>query len=73
MGNFHIYTQILQGYALFSGKIYTIGNIFTRPPVVTVATNFKSVCRYRAARAAKKRKKKNYKIQKDEKTDIEYQ
>ena len=43
MGKFHIYTQILQGNALFSGKIYTAGNIFTRPPVATVATNFKSV------------------------------
>ena len=42
MGKFHIYMQILQGNALFSGKIYTVGNIFTRPPVVTVATNFKS-------------------------------
>ena len=35
--------QIVQENALFSGKIYTAGNIFTRPPVVTVATNFKSV------------------------------
>ena len=43
MGKFRIYTQILQGNALFSGKNYTVGNIFTRPPVVTVATNFKSV------------------------------
>ena len=68
MGNFHIYTQILQGYALFSGKIYTIGNIFTRPPGVTVATNFKSVCRYRAARAAKKRKKEKRKSTKYKKT-----
>ena len=42
MGKFHIYLQILQGNALFSGKIYTVGNIFTRPPVVMVATNFKS-------------------------------
>ena len=42
MGKFHVYTQNLQGKALFSGKIYTVGNIFTRPPVVTVATNFKS-------------------------------
>ena len=32
----------MQGNALFSGKIYTVDNIFTRPPVVTVATNFKS-------------------------------
>ena len=43
MGKFHIYMQILQGNALFSGKFYTVGNIFTRPPVMTVATNFKSV------------------------------
>ena len=28
---------------LFPGKIYTAGTKFTRPPVVTVATNFKSV------------------------------
>ena len=42
MGKFHIYTQNLQGNALFSGKIYTVGNIFTRPPVVTVVKNFKS-------------------------------
>ena len=26
--------------ALFSGKIYTAGTNFTRPPVVTVATKF---------------------------------
>ena len=38
MGKFHI-LRILQENALFSGKIYTVGNIFTRPPVVT---NFKS-------------------------------
>ena len=44
MSKFHIYTQILQGNALFSGKIYTAGNVFTRRPVVTVATNFKSAC-----------------------------
>ena len=35
--------QILQRNALLSGKIYTAGKKFTRPPVVTVATNFKSV------------------------------
>ena len=40
--NFHICTKNLQGNALFSGKIYTVGNIFTGPPVVTVATNLKS-------------------------------
>ena len=28
--------------ALFSGKIYTAGTNFTRPPVVTVATNLNS-------------------------------
>ena len=43
MSKLHTSTQILQGNALFSGKIYTAGNIFTRPPVVTVAKNFKSV------------------------------
>ena len=32
--------------ALFSGKIYTAGTNFTRPPVVTVATNLNSVHRY---------------------------
>ena len=42
MGKFHIYMQILQGNVLFSGKFYTVGNIFTRPLVVTVATNFKA-------------------------------
>ena len=42
MGKFHIYTQILQGNALFSGKIYTVGKKFTQPLVVTVATNFRS-------------------------------
>ena len=26
---------------MFSGKIYTAGEFFTRPPFVTVATNFK--------------------------------
>ena len=29
--------------ALVSGEFYTAGTNFTRPPVVTVATNFKSV------------------------------
>ena len=28
--------------ALFSGKIYTAGTNFTRPPVATVATNLNS-------------------------------
>ena len=46
MSKFHISTQILQGNALFSGKIYTAGIIFTRPPVATVATNFKSGLKY---------------------------
>ena len=46
MGKFHISTQILQGNALFSGKIYTVVNIFTRPPVVTVATNSSLFGRY---------------------------
>ena len=34
-----MFTQILEGNALFSGKIYTAGKNFTRPLVVT---NFKS-------------------------------
>ena len=42
MSKFHISTQILQGNALFSRKIYTPGKYFTRMLVVTVATNFKS-------------------------------
>ena len=42
MGKFHICTQNLQENALFYGKNYTTGKIFTRPPVATVATNFKS-------------------------------
>ena len=33
----------LRKRVVFWKKIYTAGNIFTRPPVVTVATNFKSV------------------------------
>ena len=32
----------MQEIALFSGKIYTVGKNFTRPPVVTVATNLNS-------------------------------
>ena len=32
----------MQEIALFSGKIYTPGTNFTRPPVVTVATNLNS-------------------------------
>ena len=42
MSKFHICTQILQGNALFSGKIYTAGKFLTQPPVETVTTNFKS-------------------------------
>ena len=34
--------QIMGEIALFSGKIYTAGTNFTRPPVVTVATNLNS-------------------------------
>ena len=34
--------QIMQEIALFSGKIYTAGTNFTRPSVVTVATNLNS-------------------------------
>ena len=41
MSVFHISRQILQRNALFSGKIYRAGKKFTRPLVVTVATNFK--------------------------------
>ena len=36
-------TQIMPEIALFSGKIYTAGTNFTRPPVVTVATNLNSL------------------------------
>ena len=39
MSKFHISTRILQGNALFFGKFYTAGIVFTRPQV---ATNFKS-------------------------------
>ena len=42
MSKFQICTEILQGNLLFSGKNYTTGNNFTRPPVAMVATNFKS-------------------------------
>ena len=42
MCKLNIFTEILQGNVLFSGKIYTTGNNFTRPPVATVATNSKS-------------------------------
>ena len=35
-------TQIIWEMALFFGKIYTAGTNFTRPPVVTVATNLNS-------------------------------
>ena len=35
-------TQIMREIALFSGKIYTAGTNFTRPQVVTVATNLDS-------------------------------
>ena len=33
----------MRDIALISGKIYTAGKNFTRPPVVTVATNLNSV------------------------------
>ena len=33
----------MQEIAFFSGKIYTAGTNFTRPPVMTVATNLDSV------------------------------
>ena len=36
----------LEKTALFSGKIYTADKNFTRPPVTTVATNFKSACHH---------------------------
>ena len=32
----------MQEITLFAGKIYTAGKNFTRPPVVTVATNLNS-------------------------------
>ena len=34
--------QIMQEFALFSGKNYTVGTHFTRPLVVMVATNLNS-------------------------------
>ena len=34
--------QIMREIVLFSRKIYTAGTNFTRPPVVTVATNLNS-------------------------------
>ena len=37
-----MYVQCKQEIALFSWKIYTAGTNFTRPPVVTVATNLNS-------------------------------
>ena len=37
-----VFTQILQGNVLFSGKIYTAGKKITQPLVATVVTNFKS-------------------------------
>ena len=37
-----MHAQILQGNALFSGKIYTAGKILTQPPVATLMANFKS-------------------------------
>ena len=42
MSEYHISTQVLHGNALFSGKIFTAGQNFTRPPVVTVVTNINS-------------------------------
>ena len=42
MIEYHISTQVLHGNALFSGKLYTAGQNFTRPPVVTVVTNINS-------------------------------
>ena len=37
-----IYTLKVRKFRLFSGKIYTVDKNFTRPPVVTVATNLNS-------------------------------
>ena len=42
MSEYHISTQVLHGNGLFSGKLYTAGQNFTRPPVVTVVTNINS-------------------------------
>ena len=36
------FTKIMQENTLFSGKIYTAGTNFTRPPVATVVTNLNS-------------------------------
>ena len=35
--------QIMREIASFSGRVYTPGTNFTRPPVVTIATNLNSV------------------------------
>ena len=42
LSKFHTSTQILHGSALFSGKIYTAGKVFTQSLFVTVVTNLKS-------------------------------
>ena len=41
--NFIFLHKFSKGTALFSGKNYTDGKIFTQPVAATVATNFKSV------------------------------
>ena len=42
MLTFFIAVKEFKETALFSGKIYTADKSYTRPPVATVATNFKS-------------------------------
>ena len=37
-------SKIMQEINLFSGKIYTASTNFTRPPVITIATNLNSDC-----------------------------
>ena len=37
-----VFAKYVKKTVLFSGKIYTADKNFTRPPVATVATNFKS-------------------------------
>ena len=44
MSKFHISTQILQRSALYSGKIYTAGKVFTWPPVTTNFHSAKVFC-----------------------------
>ena len=39
-------TQIMREIVLYSAKIYTAGTNFTRPPVMTTATNLNCGCKF---------------------------